>query len=94
MYKRQIKNLDNEIMRSVCAEDLLAIDNCDSVYAVLDGYDPGTIFEVGYAAAKGKNITLLCENIEKMNLTMFMYPSIEIESDYVTSIYKTIWRSK
>ncbi|MCL6385723.1 nucleoside 2-deoxyribosyltransferase [Pectobacterium carotovorum subsp. carotovorum] len=89
-----IKNLDNEIMRNVCADDLLAIDNCDSVYAVLDGYDPGTIFEVGYATAKGKNITLLCENIEKTNLTMFMSPNIEIENDYVTSIYKTIWRSE
>lgn len=36
--------------------DYAAIDECDLVVAVLDGSDPGTLMEVGYAARAGKPI--------------------------------------
>lgn len=87
------EHLTDEIMVETCNNDLNAIDECDMVYAVLDGYDPGTLAEIGFALAKNKSIILLCEDIKRSDLTMFTAQNIIRESDYVTSIYKTLWAS-
>ncbi|MCP2004986.1 UNVERIFIED_ORG: nucleoside 2-deoxyribosyltransferase [Buttiauxella agrestis ATCC 33320] len=87
------EHLTDEIMKETCNNDLNAIDECDMVYAVLDGYDPGTLAEIGFALAKNKSIILLCEDIKRSDLTMFTAQNIIRESDYVTSIYKTLWAS-
>ncbi|HHY94984.1 MAG TPA: hypothetical protein GX513_08255 [Firmicutes bacterium] len=38
------------------ARDVQALDVCDVVVAVLDGEDPGTMWECGYACARGKPV--------------------------------------
>ncbi|AKK99564.1 nucleoside 2-deoxyribosyltransferase [Enterobacter asburiae] len=87
------ESLTLENMTEVCNSDLKAIDECQMVFAVLDGFDPGTIAEIGYAMANKKRITILSENIKQSDLTMFTSKSIVLERDYVTSIYKTLWAS-
>jgi nucleoside 2-deoxyribosyltransferase len=44
--------------RLLCGE----IRKCDGLFAVLDGRDPGTIWEMGYAFATGKPVIAFCEN--------------------------------
>lgn len=48
------ESLTLENMTEVCNSDLKAIDECQMVFAVLDGFDPGTIAEIGYAMANKK----------------------------------------
>ena len=75
----------------VAKEDLKGVDESDILYAVLNDYDPGTIFEVGYAISKGIPVVIFIENKTPINMTMFEGSGCIIESDFSTSIYKVIW---
>lgn len=75
----------------VTQADLKGIDEADILYAVLDDYDPGTIFEIGYAIAKQKPVVIFIENKVVINMTLFEGSGCVIEHDFATSIYKTIW---
>lgn len=76
---------------TVAKEDLKGVDESDILYAVLNDYDPGTIFEVGYAISKGIPVVIFIENKTPINMTMFEGSGCIIESDFATSIYKVIW---
>ncbi len=53
------KNNDSPEMRTkVFNINIGSIDKCDFVVAIIDDFDPGTIFEIGYAC-KGK-IPIIC----------------------------------
>lgn len=75
----------------VVNEDLRGVDESDILYAVLNDYDPGTIFEIGYAISKGMPVVIFIENKTPINMTMFEGSGCIIESDFATSIYKVIW---
>ncbi|QNE38585.1 nucleoside 2-deoxyribosyltransferase [Hymenobacter sp. NBH84] len=75
----------------VVPKDIAAIEWCDVVFAVLDGFDPGTVFEVGYAKALGKKVVGLVANNRTHDLTMFMGTNCEITRDFTTAVYKTSW---
>lgn len=55
----------------IVKEDLKGIDKADILYAVLNDYDPGTIFEIGYAISKHIPVVIFIENKIKINMTMF-----------------------
>jgi len=46
------------------------IDDCRTVIASTIGYDPGTIWECGYAYGKGKEIIYYAPGIQKFNLML------------------------
>ena len=71
--------------------DLKALDRADVVYAVIDGLDCGTVFEVGYARAKGIPVVAFVENESPEALKMIEGSGCVIEKDFTTSIYKTVW---
>lgn len=75
----------------VTEADLQGIDDSDILYAVLDDYDPGTIFEIGYAISKQKPVVIFIENKVPINMTLFEGSGCIIEHDFATSIYRTIW---
>ena len=76
---------------TVTQADLQGIDEADIVYAVLTDYDPGTVFEIGYAISKNIPVVIYIENPVAMNMTLFEGTKCTIEQDFATSIYKTIW---
>jgi hypothetical protein len=75
----------------VAQRDIEGLKNCDSVFALLDGYDPGTIFEVGYARAIGKPVTALIASAEPTHLTMFVGTGCEVFHDFVSAVYNAVW---
>ena len=77
--------------KEVVPKDIEALDECKVVYAVLDGMDPGTVFEVGYAVALQKKVVLHAQNEHPTHLQMMVGTGCSIEKDFVTSIYKTYW---
>lgn len=77
----------------VAKADLEGVDKADVVYAVLNDYDPGTIFEIGYAFSKNIPVVIFIENETAINMTMFEGSGCMIESDFATSIYKVIWKA-
>jgi nucleoside 2-deoxyribosyltransferase len=77
----------------VAKKDLNGVDSADILYAVLNDYDPGTIFEIGYAISKHIPVVIFIENKTPINMTMFEGSGCIIESDFATSIYKVIWEA-
>ncbi|MBN3516812.1 nucleoside 2-deoxyribosyltransferase [Vibrio neptunius] len=75
----------------VAPEDIKAIDNCDLLYALFDGHDPGTLFEIGYAIKAGKQVVVYAENSTDEHLKMYSGTGCVVERDFATSIYKLAW---
>ncbi|MDD5372342.1 MAG: nucleoside 2-deoxyribosyltransferase [Sulfurimonas sp.] len=79
--------------RYIATKDLEALDNSDIVFAILNDFDTGTIFEIGYAMAKEKQIIVFVENYNKNDLTMIEGSGCLIYTDLTTAIYNLVWTS-
>ncbi len=75
----------------VAPKDFAALRQADLVYAIGDGIDAGTIFEVGYARALDKPVVIYVEHEMAEDLKMMEGSACVIENDYVTSIYRALW---
>lgn len=75
----------------VAMQDLAGLDGCDVVLAVLNGGDAGTVFEVGYAVARGKPVVALGQNVRPEDLKMAVGSGCLVAGDLVTAIYQAVW---
>lgn len=76
----------------VVAKDLQALDQSAIVFAVLDGLDSGTLFEVGYAIKKGIPVIGYVENESTESIKMLEGTNCILERDLTTAIYKCFWQ--
>jgi nucleoside 2-deoxyribosyltransferase len=76
----------------VAPADILALEQSQLVFALVDGLDAGTIFEVGYAQAFGIPVVCLAESVESKSLTMLLGSGCEVFDDFATSIYAACWQ--
>jgi hypothetical protein len=74
----------------VVSKDIEGLYDCDAVFAVIDGLDSGTMFELGYAKSLNKKIICLCELEKPQALTMLIGTGCVIEKDLTTAIYKAV----
>lgn len=78
----------------VVAKDLEAIDSCDLVFALVDGLDPGTVFEIGYARARGIPVVIYSERHHGAeDLKMMEGTDCIVCKDYTTAIYTALWEA-
>ena len=75
----------------VAPKDIEKLKECSCVFAIIDGLDSGTLFEVGYAVAIGKKVVAYVENETEGALKMLEGSGCDIESDFTTAMYKAIW---
>lgn len=75
----------------VASLDLKGLDECDVVLAILNGSDAGTIFEIGYAVAKGVPVVALAQNMRPEDLKMPSGSGCVILNDLVSAIYHAVW---
>lgn len=78
----------------VAPQDLEGLDDCQVVLAILNGSDAGTVFEVGYAVARGIPVVALAQNMRPEDLKMPQGTGCTIVSDLATAIYQAIWALK
>lgn len=76
---------------AVAPADLYALENSGLVLALLDGLDAGTLFEVGYARARGIPVVGIAESMETKALTMLLGSACTISNDFSTAIYIACW---
>lgn len=76
----------------VAEADLEGLASCDAVFAVLTGWDPGTLFETGWATARGIPVVTVGGASGDEGLTMLVGTGAEWHRDYTTAIYRAIWR--
>jgi len=75
----------------VVRADIDGLNKADIVFAILDGSDPGTVFEIGHARATGKSVICYSEVGSEESHKMLQGTDCILESDYVTAIYRTAW---
>lgn len=76
----------------VAPADLIGLNGSGVVLALLDGLDAGTIFEVGYAKAKGIHVIAIAESVPAEALTMIRGSDCYVTNDLTTGIYAACWK--
>lgn len=79
--------------REVGPKDIEALNSCDRVLAILDGLDAGTVFEVGYARAKGIPVYALAQAVNEEDLKMVVGSDCNMFFDFVTALHHTAWKA-
>ena len=78
---------------SVAPADIQGLEKCDAVLALLDGLDSGTLFEVGFAQAKGIPVVGFAERTASSDLTMLIGTGIPVYSKLAQAAYHAAWSS-
>lgn len=83
-----------EQVAAVARADLAGLERADAVFALLDGLDPGTLFEVGYARSRGTPVVGLAEAVPRLELTMYEGTGCFLTSDFATAVYRAGWEAR
>lgn len=75
----------------VANADLEGLATCQAMLALLDGADPGTLFEVGWATHAGIPVVALAENGSDHAWTMVRGTGATVVSDLSTALYAAVW---
>ncbi|MEX0153799.1 PfkB family carbohydrate kinase [Microbacterium sp. LMI1-1-1.1] len=75
----------------VAQKDLDGLDSCDVVLALLDGFDPGTVYETGWAARQNIPIVGFSSERHPKETKMLVGMGAEIHDDLTTAMYRAIW---
>jgi hypothetical protein len=76
----------------IAEADLDGLAQCDRVFAITDGLDAGTIFEIGYARKMGLPVYAYSELVGSEDCKMIAGSGCKVIEDYATAIYATAWR--
>jgi nucleoside 2-deoxyribosyltransferase len=80
--------------REVAPRDIAALKVSRVVLALVDGIDPGTIFEIGYARSLGKPVVVLAESTADEPLKMLVGTECDIVADFVSAVYRAAWTAR
>lgn len=76
----------------VVTGDLEGLEKATAVLACIDGTDPGTLFEVGYAVKKGIPVICYAQNPKPSDLTMMLgSKGCHIYDDFASAAYHAVW---
>lgn len=75
----------------VAEEDLTGLQKCDAVLALLDGADPGTIFEIGWATKASIPVVGFTEHPAQHDWTMLRGTGAAVTDDLATAVYRAAW---
>ena len=75
----------------VVPKDIEALNACDAVFAIVDGFDAGTLFEVGYARSRGVPVVAFVQNEPEEPLKMLVGTGCQIVDEFVSAIYRASW---
>lgn len=75
----------------IAMADLEGLRSCGAMLAILDGIDPGTFFEVGFARALEKKVVGLAEHLPDYQRTMFEGTGCRLTADFSTALYMAAW---
>jgi nucleoside 2-deoxyribosyltransferase len=80
------------VASEVVSKDLNALDKAQMVFAVVDGLDSGTLFEIGYAIKSNIPVIAYVENETLESVKMLEGTNCILEKDLTTAIYKCFWK--
>ena len=75
----------------VARDDLEGLKTSDGVLALLDGADPGTLFEIGWARHAGVPVVAFSASPDSSHWTMLRGTNCEVLHDFPTAAYRAGW---
>ncbi|QWF21774.1 nucleoside 2-deoxyribosyltransferase [Nocardioides sp. LMS-CY] len=75
----------------VAPQDLEGLGSCDAVLALLDGADPGTVFEAGWATHADIPVVGFTAQPDVHDLTMLRGTGAELSSDLTSAVHLAAW---
>lgn len=75
----------------VAVRDVAGLDSASGVLAFLDGHDCGTLFEVGWARARGLPVVALATDPRSSAFTMLRGTECVVVNDLATAVYRASW---
>jgi pfkB family carbohydrate kinase/Nucleoside 2-deoxyribosyltransferase len=75
----------------VAKQDLDGLELCDSVLALLDDNDQGTVFEVGWATKMAIPVVMYAEHLDAEGSKMLLGTGTQHYDDLSTAVYKAQW---
>ncbi|MCE9555396.1 MAG: nucleoside 2-deoxyribosyltransferase [Planctomycetes bacterium] len=86
------KETDHAEATRITRADIEGLEQSAAVFAIVDGLDGGTLFEVGYAVAKGIPVIAFGQSTGKEDLLMIEgSPGCRLFDDFPTAIYHAAW---
>lgn len=76
----------------VAQQDLEGLQICNSVLALLDHLDAGTLFEVGWALKAGIPVVAYASQLQEEANKMLCGSGVEWHTDLSSAVYRAIWR--
>jgi nucleoside 2-deoxyribosyltransferase len=77
----------------VVPQDIKALEGANTVLALCDGLDAGTLFEIGYAVKKGIPVVAFAEQASDDELKMLHGTGCIVKKDFVSAVYHAQWQS-
>lgn len=71
--------------------DLDGLHKCEAVFAIADGLDAGTVFEIGFARALNKPVVVYCENESAEDRKMMEGSNCLVTRDFTSAVYQLLW---
>ena len=78
----------------VAARDLDGLDRADAVLALLDGWDPGTVYEVGWAHRRGLPVVGFLQGAAQEGTKMLVGTGAELHQDLSSALYRAVWAAQ
>lgn len=76
----------------VAQKDIEGLRKCNSVLALLDNLDAGTLFEVGWAIKAGIPVVGYASKLQDEANKMLCGSGVEWHNDLSSAVYRSIWR--
>ena len=77
----------------VAQADIDGLERCDAVFAIVEGNDPGTLFETGWAAARGIPVIAYAGQPDTEGAKMIVGLGGELHEDLATALYRSVWHA-
>jgi len=75
----------------VAARDLAGLQNSSAVLALLDGWDAGTLYEVGWAHRHGMPVVGYLNSPSNESTKLLVGSGAEIHNDLSSALYRAVW---
>ncbi|MCU7804258.1 MAG: nucleoside 2-deoxyribosyltransferase [Candidatus Thiodiazotropha sp. (ex Lucinoma borealis)] len=77
----------------VVPADIKGIEDADVIFALCDGLDAGTLFEIGYAVKKGLPVVAFGEQTSDEAMKMLYGTNCKVFRDFTSAIYHAQWEA-
>lgn len=78
----------------VAGPDLEGLREADAVFALLDGWDPGTVYEVGWAHRADLSVVGFLNTPAHEGTKMLVGAGAELHDDLSSALYRAVWAAQ